>query len=971
MTRYLGIASILLLTASFLLNCQTIPQQPIVEEDGRRCGAVAGAFRGRWWSYFERGQSYAECQMWAAAAQDYHEALAQRTDDNSRARTYGMNFVAYFPHRELGVSLYHRQRYDAAIEALETSLSHEISAKAQYYLDRARKAWIQTKGLDRFDPEIQLSAKMDPGPTNAFTIGIQGVAKDDTYVKRIRINGREQPIDLGAAEIPFAAEIPLQPGSNQIRIEAVDICGNATEWAREITSDRSGPLINFNSIQRTGAVSSSCRIKGFVSDPAGVRSIRINGESLPLAGGETVDFQYPFDPTGSTSEIVITAEDGAGNATTAVVDPRSLLSESDGAPLLAASGPLFRFISKPETCAPAGVEPDPTAYPQAPLTPYLASTTNPQRAPRESGRGVSTGKLGRNFALIVGIDDYEYWPRLKTAVNDAGQLAQVLTKRYGFAARDITLLLNQEATEDAIIDALLAITGTMGQADNLLVYFAGHGKLHALPDDGYWIPVAGRWEDTGESWIAHSAVRKLVSSGRVRGKNILVITDSCYGARFLRGGQSGELAPRALTSDKLLTLSARKSRQIIASGSQKVSDQGWDGHSIFAYYLLRALEENEEPYVSLSGLVRNQVWEPVYTASQQVPAIGRFNTPMDDGGEFVLHLSGLATTPPDPADEIVESIPMGPPPTIVLKGWEAQQTVFLERAYIDGHISHQNSITDIHINGRSLGNRRGLRIYFNEWVPLALGDNPLVVEAFDEAGNRARMEIHIYRKPPAVDAPAARLKAVMLPHETTGEGKLDIQGALFDYVDDSRRFNLKYWQAPRGSSSLAPPGNGIDGHLVRELQDEGIDCALTGKIHWQTAGLEIRTRVVALEDHSVLAKADVYGEDLDREKIRTLCRGLVNKIRRDLPVVEGEVRRVRGKKIVIDRGRREGLKIGMPLILFEEEELKSDTTGESLGTDRRSIAAARIDGVQEKMSHAVLTTEPQSEIVAGQKVITK
>lgn len=980
-------AILLLVICSF--SCRTVPEQPIVEKEGRRCGEVAGTFSGRWWNYFERGQSYAVCQLWKAAAKDYRKAIAQRLDDNSRARTYGMNFVEYFPHRELGISLYHRELYEEAISELEISLSHETSAKAQFYLDLARKKWIQSHNLDRADPEIRLSSDVDPGPTNAFTLSIEGVAVDDTYVKRIRLNGRDLTIDLGAAEIPFSAGIPLYPGSNRIHIEVQDICGNWSALEKRISCDRSGPILNIGSIECSKTENPPCWIKGYASDSSGIRSIRINDQALTLSLGKEVDFQYPFNPAGSVSEIVVAAEDGSGNVTTAVVDKQFLRrgpKSRHGDPLLlAVNGSMPLHLFNPKPLMPLRVDLE------APQNAFALSPSYPATAPFRWGgaldidMGASAGRHGRNYALIVGINKYETWPQLKTAVNDARQLASVLKSRYGFTAGDITLLLNREASEASILDELMAITAAMGEQDNLLVYFAGHGKDSPKTGDGYWIPVAGRRDDAIWSWIAFSAVRNLISSDTVHGKNIIVVADSCYGGRLLRGGQSGDLAQRALTPNKILALATRKSRQIISSGSlEPVADSGRDGHSLFAYYLLRALRENREKYVCLSSLVNSKVYEPVYRISDgdQRPVIGRFKTAMDEDGEFVLHLAEKQNT----AEALTERKPPSDqgskrpppentadvtPPAIELESWETRQTVFLESAFLSGHVFDQGGLAVIRLNGRSILKRPGMKVYFNELARLSLGDNPFAIETWDSAGNRSRKQIHIIRKQPEVETPVARMSAVMLPFETVGESEPDIQGALFDYLDDSRRFNLKYWKEHINESTNAAQAMALDTRLTRRLKKQGIDCTLSGRIEMRGHALDIRIRVVALEDRTVLAKANVYGEDLDREKIRTMCRGLVNKIRRDLPVVKGQIAGIRGNKIVINRGSRHGLKNGLPLILFEEERITDPGTGRSLGTDRYPTAMARIDNVQEKLSHAVLTGESQGDIAVGQKVITK
>ncbi|HUN54642.1 MAG TPA: caspase family protein [Smithella sp.] len=60
-----------------------------------------------------------------------------------------------------------------------------------------------------------------------------------------------------------------------------------------------------------------------------------------------------------------------------------------------------------------------------------------------------SGKLGEYKALIIGINNYQdsKIPALKTAVNDATELASVLKTMYGF---EVTLLLDRQATRQAV-----------------------------------------------------------------------------------------------------------------------------------------------------------------------------------------------------------------------------------------------------------------------------------------------------------------------------------------------------------------------------------------------------------------------------------------------------------------------------------------------------------------------------------------
>jgi len=128
-------------------------------KEGKRYGITKGLFQGRWYHYYERGLSFSEGNCWGKAENDLGEALKQRDDgDRRRARTYGMHFIDYFPHRELGIVLFHQKRYADAIRELEVSLNATVTAKAEFYLDQSRKALILSRTSDKRPPNLKLNA---------------------------------------------------------------------------------------------------------------------------------------------------------------------------------------------------------------------------------------------------------------------------------------------------------------------------------------------------------------------------------------------------------------------------------------------------------------------------------------------------------------------------------------------------------------------------------------------------------------------------------------------------------------------------------------------------------------------------------------------------------------------------------------------------------------------------------------------
>jgi hypothetical protein len=108
--------------------------------------------------------------------------------------------------------------------------------------------------------------------------------------------------------------------------------------------------------------------------------------------------------------------------------------------------------------------------------------------------------LGNYHALIIGINTYKEWNPLKTAVKDARTLKEVLIQRYGFNKEKVVLRTDKEATRLRLIRDLRNLASNLGNKDNLLIYYAGHGQLDDLTGDGYWIPVEGKIKDQGP-WI--------------------------------------------------------------------------------------------------------------------------------------------------------------------------------------------------------------------------------------------------------------------------------------------------------------------------------------------------------------------------------------------------------------------------------------------------------------------------------------
>lgn len=89
---------------------------------------------GEWYKIYEDGIEAMEDGDYKGASDLFIEAIQDNPDDDENVRTYGMHSIEYFPHRELGVCLYHLGDKTGAQQELQISMKMEPSDRAKEYL---------------------------------------------------------------------------------------------------------------------------------------------------------------------------------------------------------------------------------------------------------------------------------------------------------------------------------------------------------------------------------------------------------------------------------------------------------------------------------------------------------------------------------------------------------------------------------------------------------------------------------------------------------------------------------------------------------------------------------------------------------------------------------------------------------------------------------------------------------------------
>ncbi|MBI4945940.1 MAG: caspase family protein [Bacteroidetes bacterium] len=265
----------------------------------------------------------------------------------------------------------------------------------------------------------------------------------------------------------------------------------------------------------------------------------------------------------------------------------------------------------------------------------MADTMPKYRGSGDPLKGLNVSKaktisFSEYYILIIGIDKYSgTWPPLKNAVKDALGVESMLKSKY--KTDHVRTLYNEKATRTNIIRELEWLVDNVTSNDNVMIYYSGHGEFKPQLNKGYWVPVDAASSSTS-AFISNSDIQTYL--GGIQAQHTLLISDACFSGDIFRGGTVA--APFEESEKYYRQANSLKSRQAITSGGvEPVMDGGKDGHSIFAYYLLKALQENENKYFDVSQLY-SKIKVPVMNNSEQSPAFNPIRNSGDEGGQFIF-----------------------------------------------------------------------------------------------------------------------------------------------------------------------------------------------------------------------------------------------------------------------------------------------------------------------------------------------
>lgn len=195
----------------------------------------------------------------------------------------------------------------------------------------------------------------------------------------------------------------------------------------------------------------------------------------------------------------------------------------------------------------------------------------------------------QQWALLIGVEDYQHVPRLQFTVNDVQQLAGTLQRHGGFDGRRIKLVTDHEAnskpTVKTLKETIPAWLNNVKAGDTVLVYFSGHG----FRDDQqklYLAPLDFDLKRAHETGIAIDWLRQQIANCKADFK--LLILDACHA-----GSEKGSEGATSVGANELsAAFDGLEGVVTMASSDAQQSSLIWaqKQRSLYSYWLTEGLK---------------------------------------------------------------------------------------------------------------------------------------------------------------------------------------------------------------------------------------------------------------------------------------------------------------------------------------------------------------------------------------------
>jgi uncharacterized caspase-like protein len=203
------------------------------------------------------------------------------------------------------------------------------------------------------------------------------------------------------------------------------------------------------------------------------------------------------------------------------------------------------------------------------------------------------------YAVVIGISKYKNAEKvtpLKYAVADARAFVDFIKTPVGggFKAENMKVLLDEQATAQAVRSALGTFLKKAVKDDLVYIYFAGHGAPEPKnPSNLYFLTWEADPDDLFGTALPMDQITYILKK-HIFAERVVVLTDACHSAG-IGGGLGGTRGGENQINQFVRELARTKPGRAVVTGSRagEYSQEGksWGGgHGVFTYHWLEALK---------------------------------------------------------------------------------------------------------------------------------------------------------------------------------------------------------------------------------------------------------------------------------------------------------------------------------------------------------------------------------------------
>ncbi len=244
--------------------------------------------QNKFYNYYSSGLEFMEKKDWVRAIGEFKSAASLEFEDTKRKRTYGVHFIEYLPHREMGIAYYNLGESSNAKGELELSKAYVTTERTEEYLNRISPTVVGTLAIAK--PVVPEESKSEAKPKIEESKPLPQTNRE----KSVQTSPKTEPTTDTNSDIPLSYDpnTITQVGSRlALAVIPFEGKGDAKKFVDEATEKMITRLVNlrrFKVIERTALdkimKEQKLQASGIVDDRTAVNLGKLSGADAMVAG---------------------------------------------------------------------------------------------------------------------------------------------------------------------------------------------------------------------------------------------------------------------------------------------------------------------------------------------------------------------------------------------------------------------------------------------------------------------------------------------------------------------------------------------------------------------------------------------------------------------------------------------------------------------------------------------------------------